>query len=128
MRMFTQSLLIAATVTATLAAVEPATALTADEKREKYRLASARDVSLKRQAVEVRLAYAAKCEAAYAAGEPMPELDIWFESDREIDTDLVDMTIDEIYEQEDLALDAYAESERAWKACALKFRKRDSGS
>lgn len=128
MRFPTHTLLIAATVTTSLAAGHPVLALTADEKREKSRLSDARRASLTRKAGEVRFAFAEKCEAAFEAGEPMPELDVRITEEIEIDHDLMSMTVEEISEQYGLASNAFSEAERAMKDCILKYRKRNVGS
>jgi len=128
MRFLTNTLLIAASVAITLAAGQPVLALTADEKRENYRLSKARGVSLDRRSVHVRLTYAENCEAAFVAGEPMPERDLRITEEVEIDDDLIDMTIDEISVQFGIASDAYYAADRAVKDCIRKFRKRNDGS
>ncbi|MFY2822629.1 hypothetical protein [Ruegeria sp. MALMAid1280] len=128
MRIPTHALLIAAFVATPLAAVQPALALTADEKREKSRLSDARRASLTRKAGEVRFAFAEECEAAFAAGEPMPELDVRITEEIEIDDDLMSMSVEEISEQYGLASNAFSEAERAMKDCILKYRKRNDGS
>lgn len=128
MRFPTHTLLIAATVAATLAAGQPALALTADEKRENFRLGKAKTVSLERRSAEVRFAYANKCEAAFAAGEPMPERDVRVTDAVEIDQDLIGMSLEEISDQFALASDAFYEANRAVNDCIRKFRKRNDGS
>lgn len=128
MRFLTNTLLIAATVATTMGAGQPGLALTADEKRENYRLSKARGVSLDRRSVQVRLTYAENCEAAFAASEPMPERDLRITEEVGIDEDLMGMTVEEIEEQYWLASDAYYAADRAVKDCIRKFRKRNDGS
>jgi hypothetical protein len=134
MRFTTPTILIAAIVSTTFSAGQPGIAiadqspLTADQKREKSRLSEAWNVSITRRTAEVRFAYAEKCEAAFAAGEPMPEPDIRITEEVETDDDLVDMTMELLSEQHRLASDAFYESDRAMKDCIRKFRKRNDGS
>lgn len=128
MRLPTNTLLIAATVATTLAAGQPALALTADEKRENSRLSKAWNVSIARKAAQLRFAFAEKCEAAFTAGEPMPEPDLRITEEIEIDDDLTSMTVEEISEQYRFSTDAFDESDRAVKDCIRKFRKRNDGS
>lgn len=128
MRITTHTLLAAATVVSSLALAQPAVALTADEKREKSRLLDARRATVTRKNAEVRFAYAERCEAAFIAGETMPEPDFRFTEEVTIDEDLLGMSVPEISEQYGLASNAKRASDRAWKACVLKYRKRDSGS
>ena len=128
MRFTTQSLLIAASVATSLAASQPTLALTADEKREKSRLLDARRATLTRKDAELRYAFAEKCEAAFEAGEPMPERDFRITEEVSVDDDLLVMTVEEISEQYGIASNAKRASDRAWKACVLKYRKRDEGS
>lgn len=128
MRFTTQTLLIAATITTSLVASQPALALTADEKREKSRLLDARRATLTRKDAEVRYAFAERCEAAFEAGEQMPERDFRITEEVTVDDDLLVMTVEEISEQYGIASNAKRASDRAWKACVLKYRKRDEGS
>lgn len=134
MRIPTQALLIAATVATTLAAGHSSTAfadqvpLTADQKREKSRLSDAWNVSATRRTAEVRFGYAEECEAAFAAGEPMPEPDLRITEEIETDEDVLEMTVEEISEQYGLASNAFYESDKAVKDCIRKFRKRNDGS
>lgn len=124
----TQTLLIAATVASGLAAGQPALALTADEKRENSRLSKAWNVSIARKAAELRFAFAEKCEAALAAGEPMPEPDVRVTEEVEISDDLMGMTVEEISEQFGFASDAQRASQKSMNDCILKYRKRNDGS
>lgn len=128
MRFSTNTLLIAAIVAGTLAAGQPALALTAEEKREQTRLSKAQGVSLRRESAVRRFAYAEKCEAAFEAGEPMPEVDFYIKEDIGIDDDLMGMTFDEILEESARASAEERSSEKAWKACVVKYRKGDGGS
>lgn len=133
MRFTTHTLLIAATVASSLAAGQPALAqssvpLTADEKREKSRLTKAKGVSHRREAALRRFAYAEKCEVAFAADDPMPEIDFFFDEQIEIGDDLLAMSMDEILEESAKASDALRASEKAWKACVLEYQKRNDGS
>lgn len=128
MRFATPTLLIAATVATTLAAGQPAFALTAAEKRENYRLGKAKTVSLERKSAEVRFAYAEICEAAFAAGEPMPERDVRISGEVEIYDDLMGMSVEQISEQLGIAAAAFRASDRAVKDCIMKYRKRNEGS
>ena len=128
MRFPTHTHLIAATVATSLAAGQPALALTADEKRENSRLSKAWNVSIARKAAELRFAFAEKCEAALAAGEPMPEPDVRITEDVEISDDLMGMTVEEISEQFGLASDAKRASQKSMNDCILKYRKRNDGS
>lgn len=128
MRFPTTTFLIAATVATTLAAGQPAFALTADEKRENFRIGKAREVSRTRRSASVRLAFAEKCEAAFVADEPMPERNFRITEEVTVNEDLMDMTLDEITEQFWIASDAFYEADRAVKVCVHKFRKRNDGS
>lgn len=128
MRFTTPTLLIAATVATTLAAGQPAFALTADEKRENFRVGKALEVSHARRSAEVRFAYAEKCEAAFAGNEPMPERDLRITEGVEIDEDLMGMTVEQISDQYAISSDAFYEADRAVKDCILKYRKRNDGS
>lgn len=128
MRIPTTTFLIAATVASTLAAGQPALALTAEEKREEFRLGKALTVSRTRKRAEVRNDYAEKCEVAFASGEPMPEPDVHITEEVEIDDDLLGMTVEEISDQYGLASDANREARKMMNECILKFRKRDEGS
>ena len=128
MRLPTHTLLIAATVATTLAAGQPAAALTADEKREEFRLGKALTVSRTRKRAEVRNAYAERCEAAFDAGEPMPEPDVRITEEIEIDEDLMGMAVEEISKQYGLASDANREARKLMNDCIRKFRKRNDGS
>ena len=128
MRFPINTLLIAATVATSLAAGQLLSALTDDEKRENFRLGKAKTVSLERRSAEVRFAYAEKCEAAFAAVEPMPERDVRVTGTVEIDQDLMGMSLEEISEQFALASDAFYEADRAVNGCIRKFRKRNDGS
>ncbi|WP_170419541.1 hypothetical protein [Ruegeria atlantica] len=128
MRITTHTLLIAATVATTLAVGQPALALTADEKREKSRLVAAERATLTRNAADVRLAFAKKCEAAFAADEPMPEKDLRIADPVVIDDDLMGMTSEEISEQFGIAAAAFDESDKAVNDCLRKYGKRNEGS
>lgn len=128
MRIPTLTLLAAATFTALMVASPPATAMTADEIREKNRVLFAKQISWRRKAAEVGLAYAEKCEAAFAAGDPMPEFDISVTEEVSIDADLADMSYEELQNQSSLASQAKRDSVKAWKTCFFKFRQQDSGS
>lgn len=128
MRFTIQALLITATIASSPVVAEPTVALTADEKREKSRLLKAKGVSLKRESAARRFTYAEKCEAAFAKGEPMPEVDFFIKEEIGIDDDLVTLTTEQILEESARASDEKRASEKAWKACVLKFRKRDEGS
>lgn len=137
MRTPTLTMLITATLAAALAAGQPASAqsqtqssvpLTADEKRENSRLSKAWNVSHTRKSVEVRFTYSEKCEAALAAGEPMPEPDLRITEEVEIDNDLINMTIEELSEQFGIASDSFYVADRAVKDCIRKFRKKNGGS
>lgn len=128
MRFIPHTLLIAATVVTTMAAGQPALALTADEKRENSRLSKAWNVSIRRESAELKFKFAEKCETAFAAGEPMPERDLRITEEVEIDDDLIDMTIDEIEEQYWLASDANRAARNSMNDCIRKFKKRKDGS
>ncbi len=128
MRFPTNTLLIAATVATTLAAGQPAFALTAAEKRENFRLGKALEVSRTRRSAEVRFAYAENCEAAFSGDDPMPERDVRITEEVEIDNDLMGMTVEQISEQYGIASDAFYEADRAVNDCIRKFRKRNDGS
>lgn len=128
MRITTHTLLFVATVSTTLAAGQPLFALTAEEKRENFRIGKAKTVSLDRKSAEVRFAYAEKCEAAFVAGEPMPERDVRVTEEVDIDDDLMGMSVEEISEQLRLASDAFDESDKAVNDCLRKYKKRNEGS
>jgi hypothetical protein len=128
MRFPTSTLLIAATIATTLAAGQPSLALTADEKREQSRLSKAWNVSIARKAAEVRFAFADKCDAAFAANEPMPKPDVRITEEVEIDEDLMGMTVEEISDEFGLASDAQRASQKSMNDCILKYRKRNDGS
>ncbi len=128
MRFPTTTFVIAATVATTVATGQPAVALTADEKREQSRLLDAERTTLFRKKAEVMNAYTDKCEAAFAAGEPMPERDIRITETIVIDDDLLEMTVEEISEQFGLASDATREARNAMNDCMRKFQKRNDGS
>ena len=137
MRIPTHTMLITATLAAALAAGQPASAqsqsqssapLTADEKRENSRLSKAWNVSIDRKSVELRVAYAETCEAAFDADEPMPEPDLRITEEVEIDNDLMNMTMEEISEQFGIVSNAFYVADRAVKDCIRKFRKRNDGS
>lgn len=137
MRHITHFLILSSALIATVGAMQPVGALglptsdnpmTADEKREQTRLSKAKGVSLRRESAVRRFAYAEKCEAAFEAGEPMPEVDFYIKENIGIDDDLMDMTFDEILEESARASDDEWSSDKAWKACAVKYRKRNSGS
>ena len=134
MRFRTPTLFIAATVATTLATGHPGTAfadqapLTADQKREQSRLFAAKRVARTQRNAEVWSAYAEKCEAAFEAGEPMPEKDLRVTGELVIDDSLLEMTSEEISEQYGLASDAFGASRAAISACERQYRKRNDGS
>jgi len=128
MRFTIHAILMAATIATSPVVAEPTVALTADEKREKARLLDARRATLTRKDAELRNAFVEKCEAAFEAGEPMPEKSFRITGEVTIDDDLVNMTVEGISEQYGIASDLKRASDKAWKACVLKYRQRDTGS
>ena len=124
MRFTTQTVLITATVATTMATGQPALALTADEKREQSRLVAAERATLFRKKADVIATYSNKCEAAFAAGDPMPERDIRITDPVGIDEDLMAMSSEEISEQFGIASDATREARRAMNDCIQKYRKK----
>lgn len=127
MRNSTHALLIAVFVATSLAAGQPAFALT-QEQIEELRLLDAKRASRTRKEAAVRFAYAEKCETAFSAGEPMPERDLRLTETVEIDEDLMGMSVEEISAEYGIASDGFYEADRAVNACIRKFRKRNDGS
>ncbi|MEP3332238.1 hypothetical protein [Sedimentitalea sp.] len=146
MRFATHTLLIAVTVAATVATWQPSFALGVpgsdqaplnaeeNEKRKARlkkdgRILSAERASLTRKMAAVRFAYVEKCEAAFVAGEPMPEKDVRTTGPVVIDEDLIEMTLEEISEQFGLASEAFKISRDAVNDCLRKYvKKRKGGS
>ena len=124
MRYPTHTLLIAATVATTLATGQPGLALTADEKRENSRLADAKRATITRKMADVRFNYAEECEAAFAAGQPMPKKDVRVTDPEGIDKDLMGMSVEQISEQFGIASEQFRKSDRAVNDCVRKYRKK----